>query len=342
MGLDYRVRCCPDGLMTDRRRDVKVLDCTIRDGGCTNGWQFSHDLVRGVVRALDAAGVDIVEIGYQTSPGVYDRSEVGPWRFCDEEDLRAVTEGTDVRISCMVDLGRFTPADLRPADESVVDVIRVAAYGEDIEEAVELCHAIEDAGYEAHCNVMAVSTSTPEEVDRFLEVLSKSRVGHVAVVDSFGALYPHHLRYLIRKYKNWLRPDQKVGVHLHNNQGVAFANTIIGIEEGADIADATLFGMGRGAGNCPLELLLMYLDDETHDPRALLPELESLAGLRDELRWGYHPAYAITGWLNRHPRDAIRHMRSDKPYDVSEFYDRLMTDRPMPRHHVVVREDGSF
>jgi 4-hydroxy 2-oxovalerate aldolase len=342
MGLDYRIRCCPDGLMTDRRRDVQVLDCTIRDGGCNNGWRFDHGLVRDVVRGLDAAGVDIIEIGYQTSEGIYDRNEIGPWRFCDEDDLRAVTEGLRARVACMVDMGRFDAADIRPSADSVVDVLRIATYAEDVAAAVDLGHEMQDAGYEVHLNVMAVSTNTPEEVDHFLDQIRRSRISHVAVVDSFGALYPHHLRYLIRKYKNWLRPDQKVGVHLHNNQGVAFANTIIGIEEGAQIADATIFGMGRGAGNCPLELLLMYLDDESHDPRALLPLLERFSVIRDELRWGYHPAYAITGWLNRHPRDAIRHMRTEHPYDVTEFYDALAADRRGPRHHVPVRDDGSF
>jgi 4-hydroxy 2-oxovalerate aldolase len=342
MGLDYRVRCCPDGLMTDRRRDVQVLDCTIRDGGCLNGWRFDLGLVRDTVRALAASGVDIVEIGYQTAEGVYDRAEVGPWRFSDEDALHEVAGDVGVRLSCMVDQGRFSAADLRPKADSLVDVLRIATYAEAIDDAVALAHAAIDAGYEAHVNVMAVSTNTPEEVDRFLDALRRSRVQHVAVVDSFGALYPHHLRYLIRKYKNWLRPDQRVGVHLHNNQGVAFANTIIAIEEGAQIADATIFGMGRGAGNCPLELLLMYLDDPSHDPRALLPLLERYAALRDELRWGYHPAYAITGWLNRHPGDAIRHMATEHPYDVTDFYDRLVAARPMARHHVPVKEDGSF
>jgi 4-hydroxy 2-oxovalerate aldolase len=342
MGLDYRVRCCPDGLMTDRRRDVAVLDCTIRDGGCTNNWRFDSGLVRDVVQALDKAGVDIVEIGYQTTEGVYDRTQVGPWRYCDEDVLRQVTEGTRVRISTMLDMGRFRASDLRPKADSVVDVIRVATYAEDITSAVDLCHAAQDAGYEAHCNVMAVSTNTPQEVDHFLDVLRRSRVTHISVVDSFGALYPHHLRYLIRKYKNWLRPDQKVGVHLHNNQGVAFANTIVAIEEGAQIADATLMGMGRGAGNAPLELLLMYLDDANHDPAALWPLLERFASMRDEIRWGYHPPYAITGWLNVHPNDAIHHMKSAHPYDVTDFWARLVDGRAIARHHIAVREDGSF
>lgn len=342
MGLDYRVRCCPDGLMTDRRRDVQVLDCTIRDGGCLNGWRFDLGLVRDTIAALAASGVDIVEIGYQTAEGVYDRAKVGPWRFCDEDVVSQVAGDVGVRLSCMVDQGRFAASDLRPARDSAIDVLRVATYAEAIDEAIDLCHAAIDAGYEVHCNVMAVSTNTPDEVDRFLEALRGSQVEHVAVVDSYGALYPHHLRYLIRKYKNWLRPDQKVGVHLHNNQGVAFANTIIAIEEGAQLADATIFGMGRGAGNCPLELLLMHLDDPAHDPRALLPLLERFAAMRDELRWGYHPAYAITGWLNRHPADAIAHMQTAHPYDVTAFYDALIADRPMPRHHVPVKEDGSF
>ncbi|MFT7518377.1 MAG: 4-hydroxy 2-oxovalerate aldolase, partial [Kiritimatiellia bacterium] len=205
---------------------------------------------------------------------------------------------------------------------------------------VEILHRGLDLGYDVYCNVMAVSRNTPDEVDRFLSVLAASRVPNVAVVDSFGALYPHHLRYLIRKYKNWLRPDQRVGVHLHNNQGVAFANTIAAIDEGAGFADATIFGMGRGAGNCPLELLLMYLDDHGHDPRPLLPLLERFAGMRDELRWGYHPSYAITGWLNQHPNDAIRHMGSEHPYDVGAFYDELVKGRKA-RHHEPVREPFS-
>jgi 4-hydroxy 2-oxovalerate aldolase len=333
MGLDHRVRCCPDGLMTDRRRDVKVLDCTIRDGGCCNGWWFEPSLVKDTFNALSGAGVDVMEIGYQTSPGVFKPGEVGPWRYCEEELIQEVAEDNKIKLATMLDYGRFDLKYLKPAKDSLISIIRLAAYGKDIDGAIEILEGAQALGYEVFCNVMAVSTCTPQEVDTFLERLRQSTVENVAVVDSFGAMYPHHIRYLIRKYKNWLRPDQKVGVHFHNNQQSAFANTIAAIDEGADFVDATVLGMGRGAGNCPLELLLMYLDNPNHDVHPILPLMSRFAELRDSLKWDYHPPYAISGWLNVHPKSAIDKMRSPEPYELLAYYDELIRIHKPRRHH---------
>jgi 4-hydroxy 2-oxovalerate aldolase len=340
MGLDYRVKACPDGLMTDRRHNVSVLDCTIRDGGCCNNWEFDKDLVARTFQALKASGVDYMEIGYQTEDGIYDPATTGPWRFCREEDLAEVAERSDMKLSVMLDQGRATKEMLKPKSESVVDVIRIATYAKDVDAAIDLLHHAGELGYETFCNVMAVSTCTPLEVDNFLEKLAASHIPNIALVDSFGAMYPHHVRYLIRKYKNWLRPDQKLGVHLHNNQQTAFANSIVAIEEGADVVDATIHGIGRGAGNCPIELLLMYLDDPRYDVRPILALIDDFADLRDDLRWGYHLPYAITGWLNLHPRSAIERMSHDDRYDtVGDYFDKLTKNRPRDMHHKAIRED---
>lgn len=332
MGLDYRVRCCPDGLMTDRRHGVRVLDCTIRDGGCTNLWDFSHELVARTFDALLHAGVDVMEVGYWTQPGVYDPETTGPWRFCREDDLVEVVRESPMKLAVMCDMNRIRKEDLPPADQTAIDIVRIATYGHDVPAAVELLQHAADLGYEVFCNVMAVTRCTPQEVDRFLGVLRDSSVGNVAVVDSFGAMYPHHVRYLIRKYKNWLRPEQRVGVHLHNNQETAFANTIAAIDEGAEFVDATIFGMGRGAGNCPLELLLMYLDDPRHDVRPILDLIDDYSELRNDLKWGYHVPYGVTGWLNLHPRSAIERLKRDRPAP-RQFYDTLTADRPRHKHH---------
>ena len=340
MGLDYRVKACPDGLMTDRRHSVQVLDCTIRDGGCCNAWQFDKDLVSKTFHALKASGVEYMEIGYQTEDGVYDPATHGPWRFCNEQDLADVAEASDMKLSCMLDMGRATKEMMRPASDSLVDVLRCATYAKDIDGAIDLLHHAGELGYETFCNVMAVSTCTPQEVDVFLEKLRNSNIPNVALVDSFGAFYPHHVRYLLRKYKNWLRPDQKVGVHLHNNQQTAFANSIVAIEEGADVVDATIHGIGRGAGNCPLELLLMYLDDPMYDVRPILELIDDYADLRDDLRWGYHLPYVITGWLNLHPRSAIQRMDREDRYEVGDFFETLTRNRPVPRHHRSIMEKG--
>lgn len=323
MGLDYRVKCCPDGLVTDRRRRIKVLDCTIRDGGICNDWDFSHDFVQNVFKALVAAGVDYMEVGYKTKDGVFDRGAVGPWRFCDEDDLAKVVEPGQIKLSTMFDIGRVDTAAIPHSRDTVIDVIRIATYAHQLDEALRLLDDALEKGYETFINVMAVSTLPPEAVDDFLIRLAGSGVHNVAIVDSFGAMYPHHIRYLVHKYMNYLGEDIRVGVHLHNNQQQAFANSIAAIDEGVDFVDATVHGMGRGAGNCPLELLLFYLDNPRYDVVPVLELIERFAELRDELRWGYHLPYAITGYHNVHPASGIERMASEDRYQVRDMYEKL-------------------
>lgn len=323
MGLDYRVKCCPDGLVTDRRRRIKVLDCTIRDGGLCNDWRFDHDLVQRVFRSLAAAGIDYMEVGYRTAEGTFDRDKVGPWRFCDEEDLARAVEPGQLKLSTMVDVGRFGPADLPHTRDTVIDVLRIATYAHQMDDALRLLDDALEKGYETFVNVMAVSTLAPDDVDRFLLKLAGSGVHNVAIVDSFGALYPYHVRYLVHKYMNYLGEGIKVGVHFHNNQQQAFANSVIAIDEGVDFVDATVTGIGRGAGNCPLELLLFYLDNPRYDVAPVLDLVETFAALKDDLRWGYHLPYAITGYYNLHPRAAIERMSREDRYQVRGMYEAL-------------------
>lgn len=323
MGLDYRVNCCPDGLVTDRRRRIKVLDCTIRDGGICNDWAFSKDQVRNTFNSLVEAGIDYMEIGYKTAEGLFDPSKVGPWKFSKEDDLREVVEEGKIRLATMVDIGRIDLAALQPASDSVVDVIRIATYAHQMDDALRILDRALEQGYETFMNVMAVSTLEPKEVDTFLNRLAASGVHNVALVDSFGALFPYHVRYLVRKYMNYLGEGIKVGVHFHNNQQQAFANSIVAIDEGVDVVDATIHGMGRGAGNCPLELLLFYLDNPRYKVEPILDLVDEFAELRDELRWGYHLPYAIAGHYNIHPRGAIERMSGPDRYKCRSMYSKL-------------------
>ncbi len=325
MGLDYRVRCCPDGLVTDRRRRIKVLDCTIRDGGICNDWHFDKEQVKRTFKGLAASGVDYMEVGYRTQEGVFDRDQVGLWRHCDEADLRDVVESGDMKLSVMLDAHRTTLDEIPDsADDTVLDVIRVATYAHDLDRALALVDKAREAGFETFINVMAVSVLEPHEVDDFLlKLRDHGGVDNVALVDSFGALFPYHVRYLVRKYTNYLGNDIKVGVHLHNNQQQAFANTIAAIDEGVDFVDATIHGMGRGAGNCPLELLLFYLDNPKYDVGPILEMIEYFGELRQELRWGYHLPYAMTGFFNIHPRSGIERMGTPDRYKVLDMYEKL-------------------
>ncbi len=323
MGVDYRVTSCPDGLITDRRRKVQVLDCTIRDGGICNNWYFDHKLVNKTFEALAESGVDYMEVGYRTKPGAFDRDKVGPWRFCDEDELEKVVRPGKIKLSTMVDIGRVTTAEIPKKSDSVIDVVRVATYAHLMDEAETIVKHSLDCGYEVFLNVMAISTVSIELLDETLERVARLKPHRLALVDSFGALFPYHVRYLVRKYKNVVGDDVSVGVHFHNNQQQAFANSIVAIDEGADFVDGTIHGIGRGAGNCPIELLLFYLDNPKYNVRPILDLVDDFATLRDELRWGYHLPYAITGYHNVHPRGGIQLMETPDRYKCRSFYENL-------------------
>ncbi len=323
MALDYRVKCCPEGLVTDRRRRIKVLDCTIRDGGICNNWKFDRAWVRRTFEALQSSGVDYMEIGYRTREGTFDRAKVGEWRFLDEEVLAEVTQAHNgkMKIAAMLDCGKVDPSDIKPRGSTVVNTIRIATYAHQLKEARRLLDRALEEGYETFMNVMAVSTLEPKEVDAFLDELRDSGVHNVAIVDSFGALYPYHITHLCHVYQGRLGDKIKIGVHTHNNQQQAFANTIAAIDAGCDFVDATVHGIGRGAGNCPMELLLFYLDNPKYDVKPILELVDEYATLRDELRFGYHLPYAITGFYNVHPRAGIQRMSRPDRYECREMYE---------------------
>ncbi len=310
------------------RPEIKVLDCTIRDGGLANDSYFSLDTVRAIYRACCEAHIDYVELGYRNSKEMFSPDEFGPWRFCDEDQLRAATEGIEnegTKISVMMDAHKADPDDLLPADESVVDTVRVATYVKDIDKAIRLENVAHDLGYETTINVMAISIESDWELDPALQqVQDETSVVACYVVDSFGSLYSEQIHYLVQKYKRILL-DKEVGIHTHNNQQLAFANTIEAIIKGANYLDGTIYGLGRAAGNCPLELLLGFLKNPKFNVRPILDCVaEVIKPMQAELEWGYMVPYMITGILNQHPRSAMAMLKGEGREEYRAFYDKML------------------
>jgi len=307
------------------RPQIKVLDCTIRDGGLNNKWQFSDEIVRKVFLALSAAGVDYMEVGYKSSEKYFSREEHGAWKFCTEEDIKRIVGDTDtkMKLSAMADIGRIDSEDIPLKKDSILDMIRVACYAKEIDKAIALAHECLDKGYEATINLMAVSKILERDLDEALDDLSKSDVPVVYLVDSFGALYSEQIHFLLKKYFEAL-PGKELGIHTHNNQQLAFANTIEAIIAGANRLDASLYGMGRGAGNCTLELLLSFLKNPKFDIRPLIEIIQEIfIPMKAEIEWGYHIPYLITGTLNEHPRSAMKIMGSKELPNLRQFYEEL-------------------
>ncbi|MCQ2229832.1 MAG: aldolase catalytic domain-containing protein [Bacteroidales bacterium] len=308
------------------RKEIKVLDCTVRDGGLMNKWQFSKDFVKGVYKSCVEAGVDYMEIGYISSSDQFPRPEYGPWKFCAEDEIREIVgdNNTNTKLSVMADIGRIKPDDIRPKSESVIDMFRVACYDYQIDKAIELAHHVMDKGYEATINLMAVSKVSDRALDEVLSDVAKSRVGTFYLVDSFGSLYSEDIHSLVNKYINAL-PGKTIGFHGHNNQQLAFANTIECIRCGANMLDATMLGIGRGAGNCPMELLISFLKNPKYKLKPVLQVIQDhVKPLQKDIDWGYFMPYMITGSQNDHPRSAMAWMESDKKDDYVAYYESVI------------------
>jgi 4-hydroxy 2-oxovalerate aldolase len=314
------------------RPEIKVVDCTIRDGGLANNSHFALETVRQVYRAACEAGVDYVELGYRNSKKMFSPAEFGPWRFCDEEMLKRATDGIEPRatkLSVMQDSHKAEADDVPAKSQSLVDMIRVATYVKDVDKAIRLANNATDKGYETTINIMAISHEGSPRLEEALQQLEEeTKAKAVYIVDSFGALYSETVHYLVEKFQMYIK-TKEIGVHFHNNQQLAFANTVEGVIKGANFLDGTLYGLGRAAGNCPLELLLGFLKNPRYD---LVPILDVIGRfiipLREQIEWGYTVPYMLAGVLDRHPQTAMEWVEKGGPdkHDYVKFYNMISED----------------
>jgi 4-hydroxy 2-oxovalerate aldolase len=313
------------------RPEIKILDCTVRDGGLINDHRFDDAFVRAIYETCVAAGIDYMEFGYKADKKIFPPSGFGPWKYCGEEDLRRIVgeNKTDLKLCAMADAERTDyRRDILPKKESVLDAIRVAAYIHQIPVAMDMVRDAHEKGYETMLQLMAISTVPEHEIAEALAIAAKSPVSAVYLVDSFGALYSEQVTDLTRLYLDALEGTGKeVGIHAHHNQQLAYANTIEALVVGANRLDVTVNGIGRGAGNCPMELLVGFLKNPKFRLRPVLQCIRDVfVPMRGKLEWGYQVPYMITAQLNQHPREAIKMRAGASPDDYVAFYDQIVEE----------------
>lgn len=307
------------------RESVRVLDATLRDGGLVNDFRFTDDFVKALYQTNLAAGVDYMEVGYKASKKMFDVNAFGPWKFSDDDKILEVIGEPDpkIKLCAMADVGRCDfREDIRPASESPLSCIRVATYLHQLPAALEMIDDAKNKGYEVTCNIMAISGCQESDVKIALDMLAKSPVDVIYIVDSFGSLYPEQIERIASLYMEFAeKSGKKVGIHSHNNQQLAFANTIESVGNGVDWLDATYLGMGRGAGNCPMENLLGLLRNPKYKIYPVIQFIDKyMMPLRESgLVWGYSLPYLITGIFNQHPRAAISYTKEGRK-DICNFF----------------------
>lgn len=305
---------------------VKILDCTIRDGGYVNAWDFKVDVVREVYRSLSKAGIDYMEIGYRGSVKYFAPDKFGKWRYSLDENIAKVVDGIDgTEIALMVDYGKFDLDELADVDKCKVSLIRVAAHKNDIKGALELCDRIKEKGYKTAFNAMALTGYSEDEAQNLFDIVASHSLDYFTVVDSYGSMFPEKAGEYIRMFKKL--DNVQIGFHPHNNLQMAFANTIQAIKNGVDMVDSTIYGIGRGAGNLPTEILISYMIANNYvEHLNNIPVLNIIdtyfLSLMAKNPWGYRLQYMISGIFDSHPSYSMN-MIKKREYSMEDIWQVL-------------------
>ena len=317
------------GELVSFRPDIKVVDCTLRDGGLVNNFFFTDDFVKDLYQCNIRSGIDYMEFGYKASKEQFDTDKFGKWKFCNDDDIYNIVGDNDtgLKIAVMADVGRTDfRQDIIDKANSPIDMVRVATYINTIPSALEIVEYCNKKGYETSINIMAVSKSNDMDLDDALELIGRSCVDNIYIVDSYGSLYPEQMRRYAEKYLNIAdKYNKRIGIHAHNNQQLAFANTITAMMHDAKMLDSTISGMGRGAGNCYTESLLGFLRNPKYKLIPIMDFVQKhIVKLKEEGNmWGYDIPYLLTGILNTHPASAIKFIKENRT-DYSRYYHELL------------------
>jgi len=272
----------------------KILDCTLRDGGYYTDWKFDPKLVKSLVKSLDNNNVDIIELGYK-SPIIG-----GPYRKCNDGFISSIINfKVNADLAFMIDVKDYVIDNkvnislikdiIKPS--SVFKVCRVAAKYNEIQYIPKITKTLQDLGYDVICNLMAISKTLKDEVEEYTNITKNLNLTAIYIADSYGALYP-------KDVKRILQNKSINGIHTHDNMGLAFANCLEAINQGATYIDGTLTGMGRGVGNVTTEQLLTHRGEINSE---LLDCMDEFNKMKKYYGWGTNALYHKAGKEHIHP-----------------------------------------
>lgn len=295
---------------------IKVFDSTLRDGGYYTNWDFDQDVVDRYIWAMDRLPVDYIEVGYRQMP---QSKYLGRFAFCPCYELERMREKTSKKIAVMLDEKNLNLLDvdvlIKPI-QGMVDMIRIAVDPDYMDRALGVADAIKKLGLEVGINVMYLSKWYANPV--FLSALkgSQSVVDVLFLVDSFGGAFPHMIRDAVLKIRDQI--SLPLGFHGHDNLQMALPNALAAIDEGVSYIDATILGMGRGAGNLKQELLLTVLNKNglEVDFNVLGNSIESFMPLLEKYEWGTSLPYMISG-INSFPQKEVMEWTCNRVYSLN-------------------------
>jgi 4-hydroxy 2-oxovalerate aldolase len=304
-----------------------LLDCTLRDGGYITNWEFDNQLIKATIANLIKTNIDVIECGYLNNKERLANTSI--FNNINEISEFIPKNRNNSTILAMADVTQFKPEDLTPYKGDSIDGIRVVFYKHQIKEALELSISVKQNNYKLILQPMVTSNYSVSEYMALAKTMAELKPYSVAIVDSFGYMSKHDVRKYFRILDNVLNSDSLIGFHLHNNMQSAFvtAQDILDyITTRKLIIDASLYGMGRGAGNLNIELIANYynlVQGEKYDVNILIKLISDyIMPIAQRKKWGYSAHFYLTGLYRCHPNFAT-YLLEKHDLSVSEFMNFL-------------------
>jgi len=317
--------------------DIKLLDCTLRDGGYVNDWEFGHDNLLSIFERQVDAGVDVIEVGFLDERRPFDiNRSIMPDTKSVAEIWGSVKQKPEA-VFGMVDYGTCAIENIQPCEESFLDGIRVIFKQHLLKEALEYCAQIKALGYKVCAQLVSVTTYSDEDLLDMVRQVNEVEPYAVGMVDTYGLLDPEKLLHIYDIIDRNLKPEINIGFHAHNNFQLAFANSRAFLEKERQhtiIVDGTLYGMGKSAGNAPIELVAMELNrkyGKSYDIDSMLESIdESVMDFYETSPWGYKMFFYLAAKNECHPNYVNFFMKKDT-LSLSDLDSTLEKIEPQPK-----------
>ncbi len=310
-----------------KKNEIKILDCTLRDGGYYNNWDFSKELIDEYLKAMSAAKIEYVELGFRfLKKDIY----LGPCAYTSPSFLETLNIPKNLKIGVMINAKDITSNNLSKVEidkyfldlpkKNKVSFVRFACHLSEIQKIIPLCNKLNQKRITTVINLMQISEIEDREVENITKILAKSKLDVFYFADSLGNLEPHnivHISNLIKK--NW---KKDLGFHAHDNMSRALINGVAAFNNGINWIDTTVTGMGRGAGNIQTEFALLQFSEylnKNSDISLLLKLIEKrFAPMKERYKWGANPYYYLAGQHKIHPT-FIQSMLNDLKLEPTEM-----------------------
>ncbi len=288
--------------------NIKLLDCTLRDGGYVNDWNFGHDNIVSLFERLVSTNVDMIEVGFLDERQKFN---IDRTIMPDTDCVGKIFGGLDRRqamVVGMIDFGTCGIENLSPCKDSYLDGIRVIFKKHLMHEAIAFCRQVKDLGYQVFTQAVSITSYSDREMLDLIDLVNELKPYAVSIVDTYGLLHQEHLMHYFELLDHNLVPEIGVGYHSHNNFQLAYSNCMEVLKAHTDrmvVVDATLYGMGKSAGNAPIELLSMYLNTncgKNYDISQMLEAIDiNIMNIYEKSPWGYNLFFYLSASNNCHP-----------------------------------------